>query len=243
MKHALSASDRTSFTEPTYLRYKVLSKKIRKVSLTRALQYEILESCSLKGKVLDFGGGEKVAYRDLINCSSYDSLNIDPDVNPTWVVNVGDKLPCDTGTYDTVISLNTLEHIFDAQFVINELGRVLKPGGDLFLSVPFLYPIHGHPDDFFRPTPSWFRHACENAGFTNIEVTPLTWGPFTASMICSGLPGPIKGIRKNIALLNDLLYFRLSRKRHSSSVLEKQMTTYATAFFVRATKGVRSSFA
>jgi len=221
---------------PTYERYRYLKKKICALSLTRALQYEVLESYNMQGRVLDFGGGEKASYRSKIKCSSYDSINIDSNIEPTWIVNVGDVLPRTLSAYDTVLSLNTLEHVFDAEFTINELSRILKPGGELLLSVPFLYPIHGHPDDFFRPTPSWFRFACKKAGFSKVEVIPLSWGPFTTGIICSGLPGPFKKIRKYTALLLDLLYFKLREKRHSSITLNEQMVKYASAFFVRAIK-------
>ena len=55
---------------PTYARYRYFADKIHRISLTRALQYEVLESYLLNGEVLDFGGGEKAHYRKLLNCSS-----------------------------------------------------------------------------------------------------------------------------------------------------------------------------
>ena len=221
---------------PTFKRYLYLSNKIGMLSLTRALQYEILESYPLQGEVLDFGGGEKASYRNKIICSSYDSVNIDSTIEPTWVVNVGDPIPCSDARYDTVLSLNTLEHIFDAEFILNEIYRVLKKDGEFTFSVPFLYPIHGHPDDYFRPTPSWFLSACTKAGFHKVEVIPLSWGPFTTGMICSGLPGPFKKIRKHTAILFDLLYYQMRKRYISSNLIDEQMTKYSTAFFVRAIK-------
>lgn len=221
---------------PTFARYKRLASKLNQNSLTRALQFEVLESYPLLGEVLDFGGGESSQYRKLLGDIDYKSVNIDPRINPTWIVQVGESIPCDAESFDTVISMNTLEHVFNAQTVLSELHRVLRPGGELVLSTPFLFPIHGHPDDFFRPTPSWYRQALKECGFRECEIVPLFWGPFSVASTCSGLPGPAKVIRKHLALLIDLLYFQISRWRRPSTVAHAEFDRYASAFFVRAVK-------
>ncbi len=129
---------------PTFSRYRYLAGKIDRYSVTRLLQYEALENYPLVGDVLDFGGGEKSDYRKLLKCTSYQSVNIDPKIEPTWLVNVGEPLPCETASFDTAISLNTLEHIFDAQSALAELYRVLLTGRRVgvvcSLSVPGAWP-------------------------------------------------------------------------------------------------------
>ena len=227
---------RISTLAPSFKRYRQLVKAIRRMSLTRALQYEVLANYPLQGDVLDFGGGERALYREWLNCSSYQSININPAISPTWVVDVGDAIPCQENSFDTVLSLNTLEHIFDARTVIADMHRVLRPQGEIILSVPFLFPIHGHPDDYFRPTPSWYKEALGAAGFHNIEVTPLSWGPYTLASICSDLPGPGKGIRKRWALILDLLYHNLRSREKTVNETEEELTRFASAFFVRAVK-------
>ena len=213
-----------------------LSSKLSDHSLPRALQYEVLEKCTLKGKVLDYGGGDQSLYKSLLKCDSYSSVNIDPKISPTWTIQVGDPVPCDDETFDTVISFNTLEHIYDTKSVLSELSRVLSPGGELFLTVPFLFPIHGHPDDFFRPTPSWYHCMAEEMGFSEVEIIPLSWGPYTAAMTITGLPGPLKNLRKRWALWLDLLYFKLRMQKASEAEVSIYLDRYATAFFVRARK-------
>lgn len=224
---------------PSYSRYRCLSKGIRRISLTRALQYEVVLSYPLRGRVLDLGGGERVDYRSLLNCTSYESANTDRAMDPTWVLAVGESLPCSSASFDTVVSFNTLEHIFDVRFVLNEMQRVLKFGGELLITTPFLFPIHAHPNDFFRPTPSWYHHALAEAGFEQVDVVPLSWGPFSTGLTCSGVPGPAKAFRRQIALVIDLLYvtcvLRLRGPR-SPSEREAYFQQFATAFFVRAIK-------
>jgi SAM-dependent methyltransferase len=230
---------------PTYKRYKYLSKRVMHCSLIRALQNEILENHPISGKVLDFGGGEKSAYRHLLQCSSYHSVNIDPDIEPTWNIEVGEILPCDNDSFDTVISLNTLEHIYDAIAVLKELHRVLRPNGELAIITPFLVPVHGHPNDFFRPTSSWYFHSLEKLGFSSIEVTPLSWGPYstiaylrdTAAAMCKqrDLLWPVKKLRNRFALFLDLLYSILSSQQ-LKDVDERYISKFPLAFFVKAHK-------
>lgn len=53
-------------------------------------------------------------------------------------------LPGENNTFDVVLSMETLEHMPDPLQFLQELHRVLKPGGELILSTPNLWwePIH-----------------------------------------------------------------------------------------------------
>ncbi len=59
-------------------------------------------------------------------------------------------LPFKTASVDRVLLLEVLEHIPDTAPVMEEIQRVLKPGGVLYISVPFIYPAHDLPHDYFR---------------------------------------------------------------------------------------------
>ena len=54
--------------------------------------------------------------------------------------------------------------------MIGELGRVLKPGGTLWLSAPLFYAEHERPYDFFRYTRYGLRRLLEDAGFEVVEI-------------------------------------------------------------------------
>lgn len=56
--------------------------------------------------------------------------------------NSNTNFPFEDGSFDAVISLATLEHIIDIDHHMNETNRILKNGGDLFLSVPNYTGIH-----------------------------------------------------------------------------------------------------
>ncbi len=59
-------------------------------------------------------------------------------------------LPLQSRCADSVLLLDVLEHVFEVNYVLSEAARVLKPGGYLLLTTPFIYPVHGKPYDFHR---------------------------------------------------------------------------------------------
>lgn len=194
--------------------------------------YEALIAADTSGILFDIGGGSQAPYRHLLKCDTYNSININRTMNPTWSVKIGEPFPCEAGFCDIALSLNTLEHVYDADFIIGEAARALRCGGRIMLGTPFLYPVHGCPDDFFRPTPSWYQKTLLKFSFRSITVQPLVFGPFSNGAFVSGLPGPAKRVRMWTAMLMDLLY---SRFRTIPSDM-RGPSAAATGFWVTAIK-------
>lgn len=61
------------------------------------------------------------------------------------------------GEAGTIISLDTLEHVYDVFAFVRELDRILAPGGMMLLTSVMYYPVHAHPSDYWRFTPEAFR--------------------------------------------------------------------------------------
>ncbi|MGH8162772.1 MAG: class I SAM-dependent methyltransferase [Rhodanobacteraceae bacterium] len=98
----------------------------------------------------------------------------------------GAKLPFIEGAFDTVLLLEVLEHVADAGAVLGEIHRVLKPGGMLLLSVPFLYPLHDAPHDYRRYTAHGLIHSVRSAGLQPGAAIPRNPG-FEATALLSAI--------------------------------------------------------
>jgi SAM-dependent methyltransferase len=179
------------------------------------LQNEFILTLPITGKVLDMGGGRKAKYLPLLPLGlDITSVNIDAEFAPTHLVKPGQPLPFDDNSFDTVICFNTLEHIYDAPAVLAELHRVVKPGGLVHVTVPFMFRIHGHPDDYFRATPSWWRETFSRIGFAALEFHPLVWGRASTASLVPGFRGIAKRYRLNFAMLMDMFSAQLTFKRN-----------------------------
>jgi SAM-dependent methyltransferase len=71
---------------------------------------------------------------------------------------------------DALILSEVLEHCPHPRAVIEECRRVLRPGGVIFLSTPFMFYEHGVPYDFQRPTQFFFRDVFQNDSI--LQLTP-----------------------------------------------------------------------
>jgi len=61
-------------------------------------------------------------------------------------------------TVAAILCTEVLEHLPEPQRAIDEMFRVLQPGGSLVLTTRFLFPIHDAPHDYFRYTKYGLRH-------------------------------------------------------------------------------------
>lgn len=89
----------------------------------------------------------------------------------------------------TVISLETLEHVADPIRAVQEMHRVLAPGGVLAISSLMFFPIHEHPWDYWRFTPECFDMLLEP--FESRLVVAQGYGPMPEGVFGVGIKGPI----------------------------------------------------
>lgn len=129
----------------------------------------------LNGSVLDYGCGS-MPYKPLFEASRYVGVDIavsgHPDQNKCADFFFdGINLPFGDGEFDGVLMAEVLEHVFNPVRSLEEILRVLKPGGKLLLTCPFVWPLHEKPYDFARYTPYALRKILGDAGFEGIEVS------------------------------------------------------------------------
>ena len=83
--------------------------------------------------------------------------------------------------YDNVIIFNVLEHLNNVDIPLKNISRILKKNGNIIGSTPFLYRIHGAPQDHFRFTKENLLYNLKKNGFYKIKVKEIGLGPFLAS--------------------------------------------------------------
>ncbi len=144
-------------------------------SVRRQLLDRDLETVAhhLRGRVLEVGGlrnarGHFRFPRQL--CQRWVLFDLDARRAKPDVCGDAHALPFGSGQYDCVVGCELLEHLEDPSQALREMHRVMKPGGSLLLSIPFLYPQHADPYDFQRFTEHGLRTLIERHGFHVEEV-------------------------------------------------------------------------
>lgn len=123
---------------------------------------------AMRGKLLDVGCGQK-PYACLFEAEIYVGLELDtPDNRARKRADHfydGNQFPFPGASFDSVLCNQVLEHVFEPTAFLREIRRVLRPGGQLLLTVPFIWDEHEQPWDFARYTSFGLRHLLEGAGF------------------------------------------------------------------------------
>jgi SAM-dependent methyltransferase len=89
---------------------------------------------------------------------------------------VGDAhhLPFAPGSFDLIISTEMLEHTAEPQRIVDEIRRVLRPGGRLLLTTRFIFPLHDVPGDYFRFTNYGLAHLFRDWSEATVEAEATT---------------------------------------------------------------------
>lgn len=130
----------------------------------------------LNGQFLDVGCGTK-PYKELFNVDAYVGLDIDSEVSRKR--NIADhfydgtSFPFSDSSFDSTLCNQVLEHVFNPDEFLDEINRVLKPGGKLLLTVPFVWDEHEQPYDFARYSSFGLRALLERHGFTILQHKKL----------------------------------------------------------------------
>ncbi len=97
------------------------------------------------------------------------------------------RLPIADSSVDGIICIEVIEHVQRPQAAIDEMHRILRPGGKVLLTTPFLSQYHGKPgeyDDFYRFTDDGLRWLFRD--FARIDVSPL--GGYVYRMLLTTVP-------------------------------------------------------
>lgn len=159
----------------------------------------------IHGKVLDVGCGMK-PYAKIFTMRKYIGLEIDTLENRAKkkadYYYDGKSFPFGSQEFDSLITSQVFEHVFNPDQFLTEINRVLKDNGYLLLTVPFIWDEHEQPFDYARYSSFGIRHLLENHGF-QIVISEKS----------------IKDIRVVFQLLNVYIYKKLSTKNKAIKLL------------------------
>ncbi len=143
---------------------------------------------------LDAGAGDQNKKEYLINkgytyesCDFEEIFSSDSADQQTYICRL-DHLPMSGETYDLIICVQVLEHVSNPVKSIDEMFRVLKPGGLIYLSTNFMYPRHGIPYDFFRFSEDGLIHLFDNSGFHIEQISAHGGFPAFCAQIMHEVP-------------------------------------------------------
>lgn len=104
-------------------------------------------------RILDVGCGS-APWKALWTPYAKEYVGVDLKSAPTVdIVAPAENIPVPDATFDAVFSVSVLEHVRGLNQAVAEIFRILKPGGTAIIGVPFIWPIHGSPHDYWRWTP------------------------------------------------------------------------------------------
>jgi SAM-dependent methyltransferase len=112
---------------------------------------------------VEFGSGNRRLRNNCINVDLFPFPNVDilADINST---------PFGDNTVDFAVIDAVLEHVPEPHSVVNELHRILKPGGEVFCVVPFIHQYHGYPRNYFNISSDGIEYLFKNFKTCRIET-------------------------------------------------------------------------
>jgi SAM-dependent methyltransferase len=107
-------------------------------------------------------------------------INIDLEPLPgVDLIGVAENVPLADASCDGAVLQAVLEHVRDANLTLEELYRVLKPGGSVLIEVPFMQGYHPSPGDYRRYTEQGLRAKLVDHRFY-VDESGVAVGPASA---------------------------------------------------------------
>lgn len=138
-----------------------------------------------KGRVVDLGCGNAPYKADILKVArEYIGVDWKQSFHDQSHVDVfcdlSGKLSLEDDYADTVVSFAVMEHVPEPSLFLSECHRILRPGGSLFITVPFMWHVHEAPHDYYRYTRYGLQYLLVKNGFSEIQIRETTgfWQTF-----------------------------------------------------------------
>lgn len=124
--------------------------------------------------LIDIGAG-RASFRSITKGRFAAAIGVDfyPYECVDVIADLTQFLPLIDQSGDIAVATNVLEHLPKPRILLRECYRILKPGGYIIGTVPFLISVHQEPYDFLRYTRYMLELMLHQAGFSRVSVEPL----------------------------------------------------------------------
>lgn len=130
---------------------------------------------NIGGVVIDLGGGKNPSYERFWNIKpeKFVRVDIDEKTEPDVVADLNKPLPF-AGDYADAIFLFSIIYILENPGkTLREINRILKPGGKLFITSPFIFNEAKEPNDYWRFTGEALEKLLRESGFNNFFIISI----------------------------------------------------------------------
>lgn len=130
---------------------------------------------NIDGVVIDLGGGKNPSYERFwqIKPNKFIRVDINEKAEPDVVADLNKLSPFSDNFTDVVFLFNVIYILENPLATLKEINRILKPGGRLFLTSPFIFNEAREPNDYWRFTSEALEKVLKEAGFDNFFIEPI----------------------------------------------------------------------
>ena len=188
-----------------------------------------------KGDLLDFGCGTVPYYLHYANyvksVTLADIIETPSEAGNFIAADANSPLPFANERFDTILATEVFEHIKNPSLLIKEFFRILRPEGVVIISVPFIYPLHEIPNDFWRYTSFGLKQLVVEAGF---EADAIYQVGTIISILVDYLDKLFSRVifkrKKRVTSFISNLLFRLTKYNHRKLEIGKQQNSIKNSY-------------
>lgn len=164
----------------------VLREAVRGKSVGRTLTNLFWHGTeTLGGNILDIGGGggrgSHYRFLPIEKSARVQTVDVVERRGTDFVLDITkERVPLSDASQNHILLFNILEHLAAPDAALREAHRLLKEGGTLIGTIPFLVNVHPDPHDFTRFTDEALQVLFVRTGFKVAEIVPIGRGPFLA---------------------------------------------------------------